>query len=81
MTPYTTRPIAWIVGPPDKPMFDEQMTRIELEDEAGGEYVVIRQDTSGNGEQRIAVEASDWPAIRAAIDAALAECRDFGEPK
>lgn len=31
MTTYTTRPIAWIVGPPDEPIFDERMTLIEIE--------------------------------------------------
>lgn len=81
MTPYTTRPVAWIVGQSDEPMFCEQITRIELEDQGAGEYVVISQCTTEHGEQRISVEASDWPAIRAAIDAALAERRDFGEPK
>ena len=79
MTPYTTRPIAWIAGPSDEPMFAEQMTRIEIEDESGGEFVVVRQDTQEHGEQRIAIDASEWPAIRAAIDAAIAACRDFGE--
>lgn len=81
MTNYTTRPIAWVVGPSDEPSFSERMTKIELDDEAGGEYVVVSQCTNEHGEQQIAVEAADWPAIRAAIDAALAECRDFGEPR
>ena len=81
MSTYTHRPIAWIVGPTDEPTFAEQMTRIEIEGVPGGEYVVVSQCTTEYGQQQIEVEASDWPAIRAAIDAALAERRDFGEPK
>lgn len=81
MTIYATRPVAWTVGPSDEPTFSEQMTRIEIEDQAGGEYVVVSQCTTEHGEQRIALGAEEWPAIRSAIDAALAECRDFGEPK
>ncbi len=81
MTTYTTRPIAWIVGPPDDPIFSEQMTRIEIEGVPGGEYVIVSQCTNEHDEQRIAIDASEWPAIRVAIDAAVAACRDFGEPK
>lgn len=77
---YTSRPVAWIVGPSDEPSFSERMTRVEIDDEAGGEFVVVSQCTDQNGDQRIAIDVSEWPALRAAIDAAIAECRDFGEP-
>jgi len=78
MTIYATRPIAWIVGPSDKPLYDDQMTRIEIEDQSAGEYVVVSQAANERGDHRIAIGAEEWPAIRAAVDAALAECIDFG---
>lgn len=81
MTPYTTRPIAWIVGPPDEPIFSERMTKIELDDDGGGEYIVVSQCTDAHDTQRIAFDSAEWLAVRAAIDAAVAACRDFGEPK
>lgn len=74
MTPYETRTIAVIVAPLGEPTFSERATEIRIEDESGGEYVVIEQHPD-SGSQRIAINPEEWPAIRAAIDDMVANCR------
>jgi hypothetical protein len=66
-----TRTLAVIVLPAGVPIFNERAIRIEIEDEAGGEFVILRQDDDG----KICVEPSDWPVLRAAIDRMIEECR------
>lgn len=75
MTQYETRPISWIVAPAGEPTFSERATIIEIDDEAGGEFVVIRQQTDEPHEQRIAIDVTEWPALRAAINRAVRTCR------
>lgn len=79
MTRYTSRPIAWAVGPEGAALYSERVTTIELADEAGGEFVVIKQQTDQPADQRIAIDADEWPVLRRAIDYAVKQCRDPGE--
>ena len=74
MTEYVTRTKTLIVLPDGEPIFSERATEIYIEDDAGGEYVVI--DQSGNErENGVAVWRSDWPAIRDAVEKLLGECQ------
>jgi hypothetical protein len=66
-----TRTLALIVLPEGEPLFNQRAIRIEVEDEAGGEYVVLRQEDDG----KICIEPNEWPELRAAIDRMIAECR------
>ena len=50
MTRYEVRPIKWAMGPESSQLFSERVTVIELADEAGGEFVVVRQQTDQPGE-------------------------------
>lgn len=45
-------------------IFDERATRITLDDEGAGAFVVVRQE---NGESHIAIDPDEWPALRQAI--------------
>ncbi len=45
-------------------------TIVEIVDEGGGEFVVVKQTT---GEVRI--DPGEWPAIRKAINRLIKECR------
>ncbi|MBP9032756.1 MAG: hypothetical protein KBG29_02605 [Pseudomonadales bacterium] len=75
-TRYITRPIKWIVQPVSEPIFCEAATTIEITDEAGGEFVVIAQQTDQHANQRIAVSREHWPLIRDAIESAISLCED-----
>ena len=74
---YITRPIKWIVQPASEPIFSERATTIEITDEAGGEFVIVTQQTDQHADQHIAVSSEDWPLIRDAIDAAIKLCKDY----
>jgi hypothetical protein len=73
-TKHETRPIKWIHGPTGEEMFSERIITIEIMDESGGEFVVLKsQHDKAEGEVRI--DPEEWPSLRLAIDYALEECR------
>jgi hypothetical protein len=59
------------VNKPNEPIFSELATHIQIEDEAGGEFISIRQwsDHAKAGVVNIAPE--EWPHIKAAIEQLL----------
>lgn len=66
----TTRVTRLHVLPEGAPIFDERGFSVEIEDEAGGEFVVIK-DSDGN----IRLNPEEWPALCEAIDRMVKECR------
>ena len=70
-TEMEVRTLALIVGPDSEPIFHERATRIEIEDEGGGEYVVVSQNEGG----KITIDPSEWPLLRAAINRMVKQCR------
>lgn len=70
------RPIKWVHGPENEPIFSETVTDIEIVDEVGGEFVEVQQHHDGYG--KIGITPEEWPTLRRAIDKAIKQCR---EPK
>ncbi len=71
----TTRTTQVFVLPEGQPLYAESATKIEITDEAAGEFVTIDQSgTSDFG--KIAINPEEWPAIREVVDKMIAECRD-----
>jgi hypothetical protein len=66
-----TRTLALIVLPDSEPIFHERATRIEIEDESGGEFLTLHQCEGG----KITIDPNEWPTLRAAIDRMIEECR------
>lgn len=62
-----------VIAPKGEPIFSEQATTVEIDDEAGGEFVVISRHRSNDG--KIAIDPTEWPAIRAAVDKMIGLCR------
>jgi hypothetical protein len=58
--------------PEGQPIFSEEAFVIQIEDEAGGEYLSIQsnQDHLKGGEIRIG--KNEWPSLRDAIDSMVA---------
>ena len=75
---YITRTIKWAIMPKNEPIFSDRTTEIEIEDEGGGEFVVISQNQEGYG--KVAFDAGEWPFIRAAIDLAVKSCSKEDKP-
>jgi hypothetical protein len=61
------------IAPEGEPIFSEMATDIDIEDEAAGEYIVLRQSTRSDG--TIAITHEEWDAIRATIDQMFAEMK------
>jgi hypothetical protein len=59
--------------PEGKAIFEEEATQVEIDDDAGGEYVVIKQDYEPKGEQRIEINPEEWPEIRRAVNRIVKE--------
>ena len=71
---YETRTISVVLLPEGEPLFSEMATIVRIEDESGGEFVVIEQHgDTWNG--KLAIEPSEWPVIREAINKMVESCR------
>jgi hypothetical protein len=74
MTPYITRVTQLTVTPHDEPTYSDMATTLTIDSEGGGEFLVIVQPTRvGKG---IAIDPSEWPRLRAAINRMIGECKD-----
>ncbi len=60
-----------------EPIFSDYATRVEIVDEAAGEFVEVSQAGRERG-GKIAIAAEEWPSLRDAIGQLLNECRDHG---
>lgn len=72
---YEIRTLKIAVMPKGEKIFHNQVTQIEIVDEAAGEFVEVSQCSDSN-DGKIAICKNEWPAISAAIDKMLKECRD-----
>lgn len=70
---YKQRTLSIIVMPVGEAIYADSATIVSIEDEAGGEFVLISQDAGDYG--KIAVNSEEWPVLRDAIDKMIAECR------
>jgi hypothetical protein len=78
MTTYSTHTMALIVKPQAEPIFSEMATIVRIEDEAAGPYVVIEQ-THRTEPGKVAIDGSDWPHIRDAVDHMLSIVENIEE--
>jgi hypothetical protein len=72
---FDTRTLKIAVIPKGEKIFNNQVTQVEIVDEAAGEYVEVSK-CSESYDGKIGICKYEWPAIRAAIDKMLKECRD-----
>ncbi len=74
---YEVRVLSVVVAPVGEPIFSERATIVSMEDDAGGEYVKVRQVTMDTEDRHaICLSASEWPMIRDCIDAMIGQCRE-----
>jgi hypothetical protein len=60
--------------PVGESLFCEAGFTVEIEDQAAGEYVVVRSQNPGDGQ--ISVDSESWPALKELIDKMVASCRE-----
>lgn len=73
---YITRTTQLAVVEDGKPLFDGSATIISIDDEAGGEFVRVRQ-VRGAQDMSIGIDPAEWPAIRDAVNQLIGECRNY----
>lgn len=64
-----------ILLPENEPIFSEQAFIIQIDDDAGGEYVTVKcyDDQCAQGEIRI--DPSEWAHVKAAVDRMMKEVK------
>jgi len=67
------------VSPKGDPIFSEMVTHVEIDDEAGGEYVKIRQQSGSVDakEQEIQITPEEWSTLRSAIDETMENIKQW----
>jgi hypothetical protein len=73
---YETRTVRLSVAPKGEPLFHNGVTNIEITDEAAGEFLEVSQ-CNDNNSGKIHIDPYEWPALRAAIDEMIKECREY----
>ena len=70
---YQTRITRLTVLPTGRPIFSEMATHVEIDDEAGGEFIRIGQQADGENDQAICIDGEEWPHIVEAVETMLKE--------
>jgi hypothetical protein len=52
------------------------MTTVRIDDEGGGEFVVLEQENDTGPVHRIAIDPAEWPILKQAIEMALGQCKE-----
>jgi hypothetical protein len=73
---HETRTVRVSVAPKGEPLFHNGVTNIEITDEASGEFLEVSQ-CNDNNSGKILIDPYEWPALRAAIDKMIKECREY----
>lgn len=68
---YQTRVTRLTISPPGEPIFSDQTTNLEIEDEAAGEYVKITQQNDYKDAQTVCITPEEWPAVKDAVESLL----------
>lgn len=69
-----TRPVQWLAAPDGEPLFGARGFRVSICDEGGGEFVTI-ESASDDEVAQLRIDPEEWPALRDAMEAAVAGCR------
>jgi hypothetical protein len=70
-----TRMIKVMVAPEGTNLFDLGVFFVEIDDEAGGEFVKVKQNLE-TGDAGIEIDPKDWRKLREAIDDMVKFCRE-----
>lgn len=78
---HTFRPMSWIFHPKTQGTMSDFTTCIKIDDEAAGEFLLITQPYANTklSAGGIAIDPSEWPALRNAIDQAFEEIEKHKE--
>ena len=72
---YEEKIVKVAVLPKGEPIFCENAFSVEIDDEAAGEFLVVRTNLESCKEGEIRICAEEWPVLRTVIDRLILECR------
>lgn len=75
---YETRIVGVVIAPSGSKLYSEMVTKVEIVDEAAGEYVRVSQEQGGRFDGDVSLLISpgaEWLQLRSAIDDMAAKCR------
>ena len=73
---YEKRVVAVVVNQTGEALFNEMATKIEIDDDASGEFLKISQEGGHTGYSKfLLVTPEEWPVLREAIDEMIQQCR------
>ena len=59
----------------DSAIFARDVWTVEIDDEAGGEFIVVKSGQEDLDPGKILIDPDEWPQLRALIDRMVSECR------
>lgn len=72
---FETRTTALTVAPKGEPIYAESAFTIRIDDEAGGEFLVVCQSRGAAPDTELRIDPEEWPPLRDAIDRMHMQCR------
>ena len=71
---HECRVTQYSIGRKGEPIYSEGTTRVDIDDEAGGEFIVLKQDSLYQ-DACVRIDPDEWPLMRKAIDRLVKSCR------
>lgn len=75
MIKYSTKISELIVVPESHDIFSEYTTRVSIDDEGAGGFIVISQTIDDY--QKIKIDVDEWPYIKDAVERIIAEIKQY----
>lgn len=76
MPDFKTRVLTIAHLPAGEAIFSEYATTISIDDEAAGEFVVVKQQGDDLEPGTIKIDRYEWPTLRRAINRMIRECEE-----
>lgn len=79
---YEIHPLVLAVIPKGEPVYSERVTRIEIQDEAAGPFIEIRQPGDAEASGVVCInDLDEWEAIDQAVRGQLAVIEQLQKPE
>lgn len=78
MKPLKQRVTTVTLTPPGEPIFSERGYTVSIDDESGGEFIVVRENDAALA-GGIRIDPEDWPAVRDAIDGMVSQIASWAD--
>ena len=72
---YDIRITQIVVTPKGQPTYSEMATTIEIDDEALGEFVTLKQNVRNSTKLQISIEPNELNALQQSIEFMVRQCR------